>query len=134
MNRNKLEKIGLIQLLIGLSKSDNRFDEIEKSFISKIAEMIGISRDQLREIENFETTFAPPKSEFARILQFQQLILLMNIDGEISENEKHYIRDVGIRMGLNAQAIEEVLVAVKQYPNGSIPPKVLIDIFTKFHN
>jgi len=134
MNRNKLEKIGLIQLLIGLSKSDNRFDEIEKSFISKIAEMIGISRDQLREIENFETTFAPPKSEFARILQFQQLILLMNIDGEISGNEKHYIRDVGIRMGLNAQAIEEVLVAVKQYPNGSIPPKVLIDIFTKFHN
>ncbi len=134
MNRNKLEKIGLIQLLIGLSKSDNRFDEIEKSFISKIAEMIGISRDQLREIENFETTFAPPKSEFARILQFQQLILLMNIDGEISGNEKHYIRDVGIRMGLNAQAIEEVLVAVRQYPNGSIPPKVLIDIFTKFHN
>ena len=134
MNRNKLERIGLIQLLIGLSKSDNRFDEIEKNFISKIADMIGISRDQLREIENFETTFAPPKSEFARILQFQQLILLMNIDGEISGYEKHYIRDVGIRMGLNAQAIEEVLVAVKQYPNGSIPPKILIDIFTKFHN
>ena len=134
MNRNKLEKIGLIQLLIGLSKSDHKFDEIERRFISKIAEMIGVSRNQLREIENFETTFAPPKSEFARILQFQQLILLMNIDGEINESEKHYIRDVGIRMGLNPLAIEEVFVAVKQFPNGSIPPKLLIDIFTKFHN
>ena len=134
MNRNKLEKIGLIQLLIGLSKSDHEFDEIERSFISKIAEMIGISRNQLREIENFDTTFAPPKSEFARILQFQQLILLMNIDGKINENETHYIRDVGVRMGLNPLAIEEVFVAVKKYPTGSIPPKLMIDIFTKFYN
>ena len=134
MNRNKLEKISLIQSLIALSKSDHKYDEMEREFISKIAEMVGISMDQLREIETSENIFAPPKSEFARILQFQRLILIMCIDGEMNENEKHYIRDVGIRMGLNAQAIEEVLLATKDYPDRAIPSNVIINIFSKFHN
>ncbi len=134
MNRNKLEKISLIQSLIALSKSDNKYDEIERKFISKIAEMVGISLDQLRKIETSENIFAPPKSEFARILQFQRLILIMCIDGEMSNSEKHYIRDVGIRMGLNPQAIEEVLLEVKNYPERAIPSNVIINIFTKFHN
>ncbi len=134
MNRNKLEKISLIQSLIGLSKSDHKFDNIEKAFISRIAEMIGISEEQLRSIESSEKVSAPPKSEFARILQFQRLILLMCVDGEPDKNEKLYIRDVGIRMGLNPQAIEEVFVAINNYPDHVIPSQVMIDIFTKFHN
>lgn len=134
MNRKKLEKISLIQSLIGLSKSNHKFDAIEKDFISRIAEMIGINEKQLRSIELSEKVFAPPKSEFARILQFQRLILLMCVDGELNEKEKLYIRDVGIRMGLNAQAIEEVLVVINNYPDKVIPSQVMIDIFTKFHN
>ena len=76
----------------------------------------------------------PPKLEVDRIVQFHRLVLLMNVDLEISHLEVKYIREAGIRMGLNPMATDKVLNEMNKYPNKVIPPERLFEIFQLFHN
>ncbi len=78
--------------------------------------------------------FTPPKLEFERILQFHRLVLLMNIDKETSDIEVEFIKDIGIRIGLNPLATNQVLTEMNKYPNKVIPDGRLIEIFKKHYN
>jgi hypothetical protein len=66
--------------------------------------------------------------------QFHRLVLLMNIDGEADKREKDYIKDIGIRMGLNPGATDSVLEKMNKYPKGIVPTDELIKIFTRYYN
>jgi hypothetical protein len=76
----------------------------------------------------------PPKLEVDRIVQFHRLVLLMNVDLETSHLEINYIKEAGIRMGLNPLAIEQVLNEMNSFPNKIIPPERLLEIFQLYHN
>jgi len=72
--------------------------------------------------------------ESQRILQFHRLVLLMNVDQETSQVEIHKIREMGLHMGLRSEAIDTVLKEMHKYPNKVVPPKELLEIFTRFYN
>lgn len=127
-------KKSLIQQLIDLAKSDNQVKDVEFQFILNLANQMGVSRSDLKEIFEQHIEFQPPKLEFDRIVQFQRLILLMNVDLEIDEKELDYIRNLGIRMGLHPAATNEVLKIMHDYPNKLVPPNKLIGIFQTYHN
>lgn len=128
------QNISAIVEMIKLAKSDNDFQQDEFNFIHTLAQMMGISTDEFKELFERYISFNPPEIEFDRILQFQRLILLMNIDGEADIKELNHIRDIGIRMGLNPLAIEKILDTMEDYPNGVIPPDQLLGIFQVYHN
>ncbi|NJK85951.1 MAG: TerB family tellurite resistance protein [Bacteroidales bacterium] len=128
------EKLSLITELIKLAKCDHEIREKEYQFISAVAQQLGISKKELDPLFSQFIEFTPPPFEFNRILQFQRLVLLMNIDGDACKDEMLLIRNLGLRLGLNPSSIETILIEMNKYPNKIIPPDILIEIFKQHYN
>jgi hypothetical protein len=58
----------------------------------------------------------------------------MNVDQETSDLEIKFIKDIGIRLGLNPFATNQVLADMNKYPEKVIPPEKLIEIFKAHYN
>jgi len=130
----KNERLSLIAELIKLAKSDNTIRDMEFQFLLTIASQMGVTKEEFKDLFEAYIEFNPPKLEFDRIVQFQRLVLLMNVDLHIDDTEILYIKDLGIRMGLHPSATNEVLKVMNDYPNKVVPPEKLIQIFRTFHN
>lgn len=128
------EKLSLMAQLIQLAKADMEVREAEHQFLLSIAVMLEIDPEAFAKLFDDFIDFEPPALEMERIVQLQRLVLLMNVDLEIDENELATIRDLGMRMGLHASAVNSVLEEMHNYENKMIPPDRLIAIFTTFHN
>lgn len=135
MNENeKNERLSLLSELIKMAKADDEVREVEFQFLLAIASQMGVTKDDFKALFEQYIEFNPPKIEFERIVQFQRLVLLMNVDLVIDEDEIAYIKDLGIRMGLHPMATNEVLKVMNEYENKVVPPEVLIGIFRTYHN
>ncbi|MEN8230917.1 MAG: TerB family tellurite resistance protein [Bacteroidota bacterium] len=128
------EKLSLLSDLIKLARCDHKVREQEYEFLLTIAQSLDVSKKDFDSLFEKYIEFAPPESEFERILQFHRLVLLMNVDKETSELEIGFIKDIGIRIGLNPMATNKVLTNMNKYPNKVIPPEKLIEIFKEHYN
>lgn len=134
MNDELKEKLSLLTELIKLAKTDKDLRQSEFEFLFAIAKQLEVSESDFKSLFDNYIEFTPPKNEFERIVQFQRLVLLMNVDRNVTEIELNHVRQIGIRMGLSPQATNEVLEAMNTHENGMIPPEILIGIFKKQHN
>ncbi|MDB0037822.1 TerB family tellurite resistance protein [bacterium] len=128
------EKLGLLTQLIQMAQADEEIREIEFQFLLSLAAQMGVTKENFKRLFEENIEFKAPRFEADRIMQFQRLILLMNIDLEIDDREMEYIRNVGIRMGLNPSATNTVLREMHDYENKIVPPARLIEIFSAHHN
>ncbi len=133
-NDKKKENESLLSELIKLAQFDNNVRDIEFQFLLSIASQIGVTKDDFKVLFEQYIKFMPPKMEAERIVQFHRLVLLMNIDLETSNLEINYIKEMGIKMGLNPMATDKVLKEMNDFPNKVIPPERLFEIFQLFHN
>lgn len=117
-----------------MAKADSDVRQIEFEFLLMLAQQMGITKDEFLDLFEKYIEFHPPKLEYERILQFQRLLLVMNIDEHITDEELDYIKQLGIRMGLHPMATNEVLKIMHNYENKVIPPNKLIEIFKTYHN
>ncbi|PHR36667.1 MAG: hypothetical protein COA38_01185 [Fluviicola sp.] len=131
---NKNEKLGLLAQLIKMAQADQKIREIEFQFLLSLAAQMGVTKEDFKQLFEENIEFNPPRLEAERIVQFQRLILLMNVDLEIDDKEIEYIKDVGIRMGLHPSATNTVLEEMHNYKNKIIPPERLLEIFNVYHN
>jgi len=129
-----IEKLSLLTELIKLARCDQKVREQEYIFLETIARSLQISKVDFDSLFDKYIEFTPPESEFERILQFHRFVLLMNVDQETSDKELEYLKDIGIRMGLNPNATNRVLDEMNQYPNKVIPPDRFIEIFKENYN
>lgn len=134
MNTPLKEKLSLLSELVKLAKADQEIRESEYNFLRAIAQQLDVSDEDFKRVFNEFIAFTPPVNEFDRIVQFQRLVLMMNVDRSISEEEIVHIRQIGIRMGLVPRATDEVLYEMTKHPNGLIPPEQLLRIFKTFQN
>ena len=134
MNDSLKEKLSLLSELIKLAKADKNLRTAEFEFLYAIAKQLEVSDDDFKHLFDEYIEFTPPKNELDRIVQFQRLVLMMNVDQHVSDEEMMHIRQMGIRMGLAPRATDEVLKAMKEHENGMLPPDKLISIFKTFHN
>lgn len=128
------EKKSLLVELIKLAEIDEAIKPSEYDFLLAISKQLGFEKGEFDLLFDQYVSFDPPVFEFERIVQFQHLILLMNIDLEINSKEINFIKELGVRMGLRPRATEEVLKVMHNYPNKVVPPEKLIEIFKTFHN
>jgi uncharacterized tellurite resistance protein B-like protein len=128
------EKLSLLTELIKLAQCDHKVREQEYKFLQAIAQSLNVSKEDFDPLFEKYIEFTPHVSEFERILQFHRLVLVMNIDKETSDVEINHLKDIGIRMGLNPMATNQVLIEMNKYPNKVIPPEKLIDIFKEQYN
>lgn len=128
------EKLSLLSELIKLARCDDEVREQEYTFLQTIAQSLEVSREDFDSLFEKYIEFTPPDSEFERILQFHRLVLLMNVDQDTSVKEVHFLKDMGIRIGLNPESTDQVLSKMNEYPNKVIPPEKLIEIFKEQYN
>lgn len=128
------EKLSLLTELIKFARCDHKVREQEYKFLLAIAKSLNVSKEDFDQLFENYIEFTPPESEVDRILQFHRLVLLMNIDKETSNEEIEFIKDVGIRMGLNPMITNQVLTEMNNYPDKIIPPERLISIFKEQYN
>lgn len=128
------EKLSILTELIKLSRVDKKYRNEEYLFLTMIANTLSVSKQQLDDLFNKYVKYTPPKLEMQRILQFQRLILLANVDMEIDNKETKLIYKAGIKLGLRPESIEKVLAEMKKYERGMIPEEKLIYIFKTHHN
>ena len=128
------EKLSLLTELIKLARCDHKVREQEHRFLLTIAQSLDVSKEDFDSLFEKYIEFTPPESEFERILQFHRLVLLMNVDKETSDLEVEFLKDIGIRIGLNPMATNRVLSEMNKYPDKIIPPDKMIEIFKEQYN
>jgi len=134
MLKTMKEKLSLLTELIKLARCDNEVRKQEYAFLLSVAQSLKVSKEDFDSLFETYIEFTPPESEFERILQFHRLVLLMNVDLETSDLELAFLKDIGIRIGLNPNATNRVLAEMHNYPNKVIPPNRLIEIFKENYN
>ena len=128
------EKLSILTELIGFAKSDGQVKDVEYNFLLSIAKQIGVNKETFDKLFNDPAPNVVLPSESQRIVQFHRLLLLMNVDQVIEDKELEKIHQLGLKMGLNIQAINKTLEIMTQYDNNIVPPKVLLDIFKTYYN
>ena len=131
---NRVEKLSLLSEMIAFAINDSSLKNIEYDFLLGVAKQLDITREDFDYLINHPIDYKHLKSHSERIVQFHRLVLLMNIDGEITQEEIIKLHNFGLRMGLNHESINKVLYLMDSFPNKIVPPDVLIDIFKVQYN
>lgn len=128
------KKLSLLSEMISFSIIDGKLHKSEYGFISLVAIELGIEKNLLDSL--FQNEIKPQQlvNEIGRIQQFYRLALLMHIDGILHEKEDNSLHEIGIKMGLNPQAMNTVLKLMKQNKNCILDAKVLFKTFDAQHN
>lgn len=128
------EKLSLLKDLIKIANADGQFREDEQRFIYAIAAQMKITPKDYIRLFKENIAYHPPKLEMDRIVHFQRLILVMNVDQNVSLTEIKEVQNLGLKMGLHPAAINQVLTEMHSYPNKMLPPARLLEIFKAHHN
>lgn len=131
---NRVEKLSLLSEMIAFAQSDDQIKSIEYKFLYSIAKQLDISKDDFDYLFDHPVTYIHLKSHSERIVQFHRLVLLMNLDNEITRKELIKLHNFGLRMGLGHESINRVLDLMDSFPNKIVPPDFLIDIFKVQYN
>ena len=131
---NRVEKLSLLSEMIAFAKNDNKIKNVEYDFLLGVAKQLDISREDFDYLIEHPVNYTHLKSYSERIVQFHRLVLLMNIDEEITNQEIVKLYNFGLRMGLSHESITKVLYLMESFPNKIVPPDVLIDIFKVQYN
>ncbi|WP_425076904.1 TerB family tellurite resistance protein [Psychroserpens sp. S379A] len=131
---NRVEKLSLLSEMIAFAQKDENIKSIEYKFLFGVAKQLDISKEDFDYLIEHPVTYVHLKSHSERIVQFHRLVLLMNLDHEISSKELVKLHNFGLRMGLSHESINRVLDLMDSFPNKIVPPDFLIDIFKVQYN
>lgn len=129
-----IEKRQIISDMIAIAKADNELHEREYDFILAVAERLGLSKEDVDHIHANPSKVNVLTTEIQRITQFHRLLLLINVDQETHFAEMDALRNYGLKLGIRAEAIEQILDEMGTHENNMIPSDRLVQIFKRFYN
>lgn len=133
MNTEK-EKLSILSEMISFARVDNAIKQVEYDFLFNVAQQLGVRKMVFDSLFETPVEYVMPKSEADRLVQFNRLMLLMNVDDTQELIEIRRLHDIGLSMGLPPSAIQQVLSLMHKYPNKIVPPEVIISIFKAHYN
>lgn len=133
MNTYK-DKLNVLSELIEFARVDYKIKESEYDFLLSVANLLEVKKSSLDDLLKQESASKTPTTELEKIVQFNRLLLLMNIDDEQHKKEIERLHNIGLWMGLRPSAIGQVLEIMHKYPKKIVPPQVLINIFKAHQN
>lgn len=131
---NREEKISLLSEMIAFAIVDGELHDKEYDILLSIATELQIDKPTFQDLFRKRDEIKVIKEEFSRILQFYRLALLMYIDGVLHQKELIAINEIGIKMGLNPNAMQRILSLMEAAPNRLVKPKTIIAAFQVQHN
>lgn len=127
------QKVSHLKALYFLALSDGVLSKAEAVYIKIVAERLGISLDVLEDHDGTEPDLVLPDREYKLYSLFHRLAIIIMVDNRIYQEEERHCFNLGIRMGLHPNAIEEIIAHVMT--NNSLEsPSEIIAIFRKYEN
>lgn len=133
MNSEK-EKLSILSEMISFARVDDAIKEAEYDFLFSVAQQLGVRKTVFDSLFETPVEYVMPKSEADRLVQFNRLMLLMNVDDTQEFIEIRRLHEIGLSMGLPPSAIQQVLSLMHKFPNKIVPPEVMISIFKAHYN
>ena len=121
-------------MIVQLAKADDILDDLEIGFFIRVAKKLNVLKADYENVFKGNFEFAPHQYESKRIVLFHNLLLLIYVDGEIDDAEIHFCHDLGLKLGLNAMAIQGILTKLKEQPQIAIDPYRVNRVFKKYYN
>jgi Tellurite resistance protein TerB len=128
------QKISLLSEMIAFALVDGDLHDKEYDFLQLLATELGIEKAAFLDLFRKRDKIVPIKSEFERISHFYKLALLMYCDDLIHKSEDVTIHKIGIKMGLNPQAMNRILSMMKCAPNHIVAPEIVVGAFQEQYN
>jgi hypothetical protein len=129
------EKLSHLNDLINLSKIDGNEAMNEVNFINSVADRLGVKRSDLLKLKERrdKVQYSPPPDTYQLMMQYHRLIILMGIDRIITEEEKKLCLDLGLRMNLKKEVIEEIIDKAIDTPRHVISVDEVEKIFYRYY-
>ncbi|MDT0554576.1 TerB family tellurite resistance protein [Patiriisocius hiemis] len=128
------ENLSLVSDLIVLAKADEKITAGEYDFILRLAKRMNVTPEEVDALFENPIPSKPLASEMERITHFYKLILVMNVDDETHEKEIALLKNFGLRMGIRAGVITQILHKMEAHDNKIIPTEDLLKIFQTYYN
>lgn len=128
------QKVNHLKMLYHAANSDGSYKKSEKIFIRRVAENLGIDIKELENIDFKDFDLILPEKEYLLYSLFHRLALVMLVDSEMNGSERHFCLDMGVRMGLHPQSVNEVLDHIISNGAFEASPSSIIEIFKKYSN
>jgi len=103
------QKISHLRALYHLACADKVLTDAEGEYIKNVAERLGIPLEELSKLDPYEPTLELPNREYKNYILFHRLALIVMIDNTLSERERQYCFNLGIKMGLHPNAVGEII-------------------------
>jgi hypothetical protein len=103
------QKISHLRALYHLACADKVLTDVEGEYIKNVAERLGIPLEELSKLDPYEPTLELPNREYKNYILFHRLALIVMIDNALSERERQYCFNLGIKMGLHPNAVGEII-------------------------
>ena len=103
------QKISHLRALYHLACADKVLTDVEGEYIKNVAERLGIPLEELSKLDPYEPTLELPNREHKNYILFHRLALIVMIDDTLSERERQYCFNLGIKMGLHPNAVGEII-------------------------
>ena len=128
------QKTNHLKPLYRMALRDGEVRRSESIFIQKVAEKLNVDLKVLDNVIDEPIDFVLPNREFKIYSLFHRLILIMLVDGKAANEEIEFCINMGVRMGLHPQAVNEIVrLLIKQGPMQT-DSKAIVDIFKRFWN
>lgn len=128
------QKISHLNALYHIACADNDLTEVEIVYIRKVAERLGVSLSDISKLQGSEPELDLPNREYKVYGLFHRLVLILMIDGKAEEKEQQFCFNLGIKMGLHPNAIQEIIDYAILHGALSTTPKEVMAIFRKYLN
>lgn len=125
------QKISHLRALYHLACADNIYSNAEAIYIRTVAQRLGVPQEELEKFDGSEPELELPDREYKVYSLFHRLVIMIMVDNQVTEEEKHYCFNLGVKMGLHPNAIEEIIQLVEDGDIGAGPNEVM-DIFRKY--
>ncbi len=128
------QKISHLNALYHIACADRDLSDIEVAYIRNVAERIGAPLSDLSELSSGEPDLDLPNREYKIYGLFHRLVLILMIDGKTDEREQRYCFNLGIKMGLHPNAVNEIIDFAAAHGSSRTTPKEVMAIFRKYLN
>ena len=133
---NERAKHELIAMMFKMAKSDARLTDQELQFVFDMAEKMGVPSGHVEGIYSNLSAYKlhPPKTERERMTILYQLLFMMKIDNNISEDENRFVHEVALKLGFRSEMIADMVKLMREHLTSSVPVDQMLDNIRKYLN
>ncbi len=132
MENDYQQKLSLIALMVELVNTDSLMTEGESDFINRLGDMYGVEPLDMLKLKSgaLKPDVIIPKSESERVPFFQTCVMTMGIDKSVTNEEREFCSELGLRMGLREEVINTVMMLFEKYFPKPVPIEELVKAYS----